>query len=200
MKRIFWLTFVIFASWKLFGGNELVTLGPGIKINEAPLQKNLKRSESFAFKDYQIIPLAEFNITAKVLARKDYSLGRESDLSPVDFVLGWQSMSDEAILEQIDIKQSGRWYHWRVQSFPIPRKEIETQSANMHLIPADDYIENLLDDVKQGQLISIEGYLIRAEADNNWAWQSSLSRNDTGAHACEVIFVKSVNILSVVNH
>ena len=194
MKKFFWIAFVAVALWK-FTGSSAVVLGPGVKVTEPPIQYNLKQADSFQFKNYRITPLAEFQLKAKVLAREDYSFGRESDLSPVDFALGWQNMSDENVLEKIAISQSGRWYRWRVQEFPIPRKAIETQSANMHIIPANDMVEDMIDLVKQGQLIELNGYLIRVDANDGWHWQSSLTRDDTGAHACELIYVESIQLI-----
>jgi len=194
MKNLALVLFLIAAGWKLFSSDS-VELGPGVKVTEAPIQKKLSGNDRFAFKDYQITRLASFDIKAKILSKTDYSLGRESDLSPIDLALGWQKMSDESVLSQIDISQSNRWYHWRVQQFPIPRKEIETQSANMHLVPANDLIEDLIDIAKQGQIIEITGALIRVDAEDNWHWQSSLSREDVGAHACELIYVDSFNII-----
>lgn len=195
IKKLLVIGFIVMLVREFSGTNSPVELGPGVKIPDEPIQKNIKRPQAFDFKGYTIIPLAEFDIKAKVLSRKNYNFGRESDLSPVDFTMGWGQMSDEAVLDQIDIKQSGRWYFWRVEQFPIPRKAIETQSANMHLIPADEYIENKLDDVRQGQLVHIDGYLIKAEASDGWHWQSSLTRNDTGNGGCEVIYVKDVSII-----
>lgn len=194
MKKLFWIAFIAAALWKLSSGG-VVVLGPGVKVTEPPIQQELKQAKSFQFKDYQITPLAEFKLQGKVLARKDYSLGRESDLSPVDIAFGWQNMSDEAVLDNIEISQSGRWYRWHVQDFPIPRKQIETQSANMHLIPANDLVEDMIDLAKQGQIVELTGYLIRADSDDGWHWQSSLTRNDTGAHACEIIYVESFQVL-----
>jgi hypothetical protein len=130
-----------------------------------------------------------------VLSRKNYHFDRESELSPVDFALGWQLMSDETVLKDIEIKQSGRWYFWRVERFPIPRQAIETQSANMHLIPANKYIEKALDKVKQGQIINMTGALVRADSQDGWQWQSSLTRTDTGNHACEVMYVDSITVI-----
>ncbi|NQZ53851.1 MAG: hypothetical protein HRT93_06320 [Piscirickettsiaceae bacterium] len=195
MKKWFWIAFIAAALWKLSSGGSVV-LGPGVKVTEPPTQYDLKQANSFQFKDYRITPLAEFQLKGKVLAREDYSLGRESDLSPVDFAFGWQHMSDEAVLDKIDISQSGRWYRWHVEEFPIPRQAIETQSANMHLIPANDLVEDLIDQAKQGQIVELSGYLIRADADDGWYWQSSLTRNDIGAHACEVIYVESFQIIN----
>lgn len=115
---------------------------------------------------------------------------------PIDLALGWGQMSDEAVLDKIDISQSGRWYRWRVEEFPIPQKDIETQSANMHMIPANDLVEDMLNSSKQGQIIELSGYLIRAEADDGWNWQSSLTRNDIGAHTCEVVYVESFQLIN----
>lgn len=175
---------------------EPVSLGPGIKVDKAPRQATVRHADSFEFNDYQITPLADFSLEAKVLSREDYMLDRESDLAPTDLALGWQQMSDESVLAHIDISQSGRWYHWRTQSLPIPRRAIETESANMHMVPADETVAAMLEMVKPGQIISLQGQLIRAEAYDGWRWQSSLSREDTGAHACELVFVTSLQILT----
>jgi hypothetical protein len=194
MKNLLLLLFVIAACWKLLGSDGPVELGPGVKITDEPKQAIIVKAEHFDFKSYQITPLASFVIKAKVLSKNSYLLGRGSDLSPIDLALGWKNMSDEAVLNQIVITQSGRWYHWQVQDFPIPRIEIETQSANMHLIPASNAIESMIKQVKQGEIIEMRGYLVRVDAKDGWHWLSSLTRNDKGAHACELVFVESFNV------
>jgi hypothetical protein len=193
-------------NWKLiafialisYGGYQYlsqrpVSRGDGVVASQQPAQ-NSSNQQGFTHNGYQITPLEDFAIEARVLAAKDYTFGREADLSPVDLALGWGSMSDEAILKDIKISQSNRFYFWRVESFPIPREEIETQSANMHLIPADKYIEKTLKAIRPGQVVKLTGYLIEAKADDGWRWKSSLTRNDTGAGACEVVYVKSISV------
>ena len=103
-------------------------------------------------------------------------------------------MSDEAILSKVDISQSNRFYYWHVDELPIPRRDIETQSANMHMIPATSQIEKILKAVRPGQVVKFSGYLIEAKANDGWHWKSSLSRDDTGNGACEVVFVKAVSV------
>ena len=182
--------------WKLFGPEGTVKLGPGVMVAEIPQQTEPLNSTSFDYQNYQITPLADFEIKAKILSKMNYTLGRESDLSPTDLALGWQNMSDESVLGKITISQSNRWYMWRVQDFPIPRKEIETQSANMHMVPANKEVAKLISQSKQGQIIELSGHLIRVDANDGWHWQSSMTRDDTGAHACEVIYVKQFQILN----
>ena len=197
MKNVLLLIFIIAACWKLWGGDATVKLGPGVKATDPPQQILIIKGDPFDFKGYQITPLADFIIKAKVLSKENYSIGSDADLVPTDLALGWQNMSDEAILNKIEITQSGRWYHWRTDSFPIPRSEIVSQSANMHLIPENDAIESAINEVKQGQIVEMEGYLVRVNSTKGLHWQSSLSRDDSGAGGCEVIFVKRFNIRPV---
>lgn len=175
-------------SWE----SRAVTHGAGEIAPEAPFQRDLGIAETQRIGDYQILPLAKFDIEARVLSTKNYRLGREAELSPIDFTLGWGPMSDESVLNKIDITQSDRFYFWHVDQFPIPREDIETHSANMHMIPADASIERTLKSARVGQVVHIEGYLVEAKADDGWHWKSSLSRNDTGNGACEVVLVKSI--------
>lgn len=194
-KLLLVAVFVFFAFKQCQHSGE-VTLGPGVKVPNAPTQVNLKRADAIRFDKYVLTPLADFSIDAKVLSREDYLLGRETDLSPTDLALGWQKMSDEAVLDKIDISQSGRWYRWRVEVFPIPQRAIETQSANMHFIPANPAVKSVLSKVKKGQLIHAEGFLIAAQTADGWHWTSSLSREDTGNGACEVFYVTQMQILT----
>lgn len=143
-------------------------------------------------KDYQIEPLADFSLKARVLGAEHYRFGRESEISPVDLALGWGRMSDPTVLSRIDIRQSNRFYFWHVQEFPIPREEIERHSANMHMIPADASVARQLDRIRPGQVVTLQGYLVEIRAADGWHWRSSLSRDDTGNGACELVWVRSI--------
>jgi hypothetical protein len=171
-----------------------VNPGPGVVAAAVPQQDDTA-SDAFAFKGYTLQPLQDFRIEARVLASETYRSDREADLSPVDLALGWGAMSDSAVLDKIRINQSGRFYYWHVDEFPIPRQEIEQSSANMHMIPADGMIERRLKAVRPGQTVRIDGWLVEARSSDGWRWRSSLTRNDTGAGACEVIFVRDLQVL-----
>lgn len=159
--------------------------------SQQPIQISSNSAE-IMLNGYKITPLESFEIEARVLATEHYSLGREADLSPVDLALGWGKMSDEAILKDIKISQSNRFYYWRVEEFPIPRREIETHSANMHMIPADESIEKTLKAVKSGQVVKLSGDLVQVNANDGWHWKSSLTREDTGNGSCELVYVKAI--------
>lgn len=197
MKKAFTISLIIFVVWKFYTHSDQVTLGPGVLAREVPYQENINSSVKHTIGDFTITELAKFRIKAKILSKKNYSFDRESDLSPTDLALGWGNMSDEAILEKIDISQSGRFYRWHVDSFHIPRNEIETHSANMHLIPATDSVARDIDRVRKGEIIELSGNLVEALSNSEgWRWKSSLTRNDTGAGACELILVESIRVIN----
>ncbi len=173
-----------------------ISLGYGIKAPNTPEQRNLDNAKPFKHEQFEITPLAEFAIKAKVILKENYSSDRESDISPTDLALGWGRMSDESVLEKIEFSQSGRWYRYRYNAPPIPQQEIQTHSANMHLIPANDFVAKQIERVRAGQVIEIGGKLVKVfNSDNGMKWQSSLTRNDIGGGACELIYVEQLEII-----
>ncbi|MCP1651618.1 hypothetical protein [Pseudomonas nitroreducens] len=141
---------------------------------------------------YSIYPLEDFSIEARVLGREDYHLGREAELSPTDLALGWGPMDDPRILADIRISQGNRWFYWHADKLPIPRRELETHAANMHMIPANDGVARTLAQVGAGEHVRLSGKLVRVEGDDGWRWVSSLTREDTGAGACELVWLESL--------
>jgi hypothetical protein len=169
---------------------------PGVLAPDAPSQVNLDDGARLQRGDVTLTTRAHFELVARVLSRKDYSWSADSGLIPLDLALGWGRMSDSAVLAKIDISQSGRFYYWHVNEFPIPRREIERSSANMHLIPADAGLKRQLDQVREGQLVHIEGFLVDASRAGGWHWNTSMTRDDTGAGACELIYVECVDVIA----
>jgi hypothetical protein len=166
---------------------------PGVLAAEPPAQVDLDHGAQLQRGDVTLTTRAHFDITARVLSRKDYSGGADASLIPTDLALGWGRMSDSDVLAKIDISQSGRFYYWHVKEFPIPRREIETSSANMHMIPANEDVKRQLEQVRQGELVRITGFLVDASRADGWRWKTSLTRDDTGAGACELIYVERVD-------
>ncbi|WP_430460643.1 hypothetical protein ACQUQU_15685 [Thalassolituus sp. LLYu03] len=147
--------------------------------------------------DYRITTLQDdFELTARVLGYERYRSGREADLSPLDLALGWGPMAEPEIAAQFSIRQANRWYYWRTDALPIPRREVETHSANMHMIPADEGVRDQLLALGEGNLIVLSGKLVRVDASDGWHWVSSLTREDTGNGACEVVLVERVSVLA----
>jgi hypothetical protein len=167
--------------------------GRGVVAPQAPVQHDTWL-QAFAYKDFSIQPLAEFSTEARVLSSEHYRWDAEAALTPVDLALGWGRMSDTEVLKHIQILQGGRWYHWHAERLPIPYEEIVRSSANMHMIPANDVIDRQLHAIRTGQIVRIRGWLVEARSSDGWYQRSSLTRDDTGAGACELVFVRDLEI------
>lgn len=169
-----------------------LTPAPGVLAPDAPVQVDLDDGATLQRGDTTLVTRARFELTARVLSREDYHFGRGAALAPVDLALGWGRMSDSSVLATIEISQENRFYHWHVNARPIPRREIETSSANMHMIPADKRVRSELDRVRIGEVVHLEGFLVDASRPDGWRWRTSMTRDDTGDGACELVYVESI--------
>ena len=193
-KQWIFLTALGGCLWWLLADDE-VSHGPGVLAAQVPLQTDAGDAPGFDHLGYSITPLARFELKARVLGREDYRFDRGAELSPVDLALGWGPMSDDRVLQKLDISQGGRWYRWRTREMPVARSEIQHNSANMHLIPKNEDVADALDDVRTGHVIRLSGFLVEARAGDGWRWRSSLTREDSGARSCELIFVERFSIV-----
>ena len=178
-----------------FYPETVISYPTGVMAAEPPQQTNLTSGQKWTSEEYTLEALAEYKIKARVLSRNNFSFGKESDLSPFDLALGWGPMSDQSIIDKIDVSQSNRWYHWQADVFPIPKKDISLNSANVHIIPKDEAIKDKFDKVYRGSLIEMKGYLVKVTTSEGWRWISSLRRDDTGGGSCELFWVEEINVL-----
>jgi len=173
----------------------LVTVS-AVTESRAPVQRDLNAGPVFRMNGYTLTALAEFSVGARAILAREDSSDRESSLAPVDLALAWGPMADPRVLAAISFSQAGRFYHWRYEGTPpIPHHEIERNSANMHMIPSTRELAAKLRAVKPGNLVRVRGYLVQATAPDGWHWRSSLTREDTGGGACELVFVQALDVL-----
>ena len=64
----------------------------------------------------------------------------------------------------------------------------------MHMIPATRTIGRKLKSLRVGDIIKLDGLLVDVDHDSGWFWRTSMSRMDTGAGACEIVFVESLSV------
>lgn len=181
------------AAWWLWPNEVLHS--PGVLIPEAPHQSRVDEGlKAWNFEDKRVTPLAEFSLRARILGAERYRFDPGAELAPMDLALGWGRMSDTAVLEQLKISQRGRFYRYRWRGRPpIPAQEIVRSSANMHLIPATPKVRKKMLKARKGQIVALKGKLVQVDRDDGWRWRSSLTRNDTGGGACELVWVEEID-------
>lgn len=175
-----------------------VARDPGVLAPNAPVQRDLPASQRrpITHGEFELTPLAEFHTEARLLSRLSYRSDEGAALSPLDFALGWGRMSDTSVIEQLGIQQGTRFftYRWADQP-PIPPDEIVRSATNVHLIPADAAITAALGRIRAGEVVRLKGLLVEARRSDGWNWRSSMSREDSGAGACELLLVQDVAVV-----
>jgi hypothetical protein len=160
-----------------------------------PIQTDVAYATPVTINGYTLTPLANFRVKARVLSTANYTEGREADLSPVDFALGWGPMSANKLLDRLSISQRSRRYYYSWQGdLQVPEKEVARHSANMHMIPMDPAVKKQLEKVGSDDIVEFEGQLVSIQASDGWHWRSSMTRDDTGDGACEVVLVKNIRV------
>lgn len=184
-----------FLAVSVFQRDSFDHLPPERAAPDDPVQEALGAVKTLKKDKFSFRLTHRFKIKALVLSRKNYALGDESDISPVDLALGWGPMSNPNPLKLIRISQGGRFYRFRYDNAPpINHREIELNSANMHMIPANETVARDLKAVNKGDVIEISGYLANVRRDDGWTWNSSTTRADTGRGACEIVYIESIKI------
>jgi hypothetical protein len=195
--RITHLTFgaiALFGAWQLVSSRP-IHRDPGEVAAADPLQSEMEEPLTVTRGDFQVIGQARFSAEVRVLGSERYRMGDLADVSPLDIAVGWGPMSDSAVLADIDIWQSGRFYFWHFdEEPPIPTQVIESHSANWHLVPANDIVWRKLRGLRVGDVVRLEGALVNLENPGVGMMATSLIRTDTGAGACEIIYVEKASV------
>lgn len=188
------LPFALLIWWK----HQQNAFSDGRTLSAIPEQGEVQTGnrKTLLINERVIESLATYKVQARVLGKESYWFDNGAKVSPLDFALGWGPMSDGNVLKHLRISQNGRFYYvsWS-SSPPIAENEIMQNSANVHLIPENDYIKKLLSDVREGDLIELQGDLVMVSDKSGGEWKSSLTRDDRGDGACELMLVKQVRKL-----
>ena len=186
------------ALWHQWQQFELRPVHPadGPLATTDPLQTDLEREVTAKQGRWTLTGRAHYEVTARILGREEYRFDTLADLIPEDLALGWGAMSDNRVLESFEITQSVRFYSWRPRNeMPIAREEVIEHSANTHVIAADEHVRSQLKRLRVGQVVHLTGVLVDGVRDDGMYIHTSLTRNDSGAGACEVMLVEDVEVL-----
>ena len=181
-----------------------VARGEEIDASSEPRQTALPVPETaqveFDGKSYLLQKHHRYEIAGEVLSIETYRLSFKNEFFDVDLGLIWGPRLEE-LKRGYKFDQAGRWLIWRSNG-PVSdgeRRYITSHISNNHLIPADGR-RNLLKALQwpgSGDKVRIAGYLVNIrDLSGRTLVASSTTRDDTGAGACEVIWVEEIQINS----
>jgi hypothetical protein len=195
VTKLFVVGALVWGSWTRIAERPLHPADGAIAPVE-PKQWEIESAEAVKLGRWTLTPRAHYEVTARILSREDYTFDTLADLIPEDLALGWGPMSDNRVLDHVEISQSGRFYFWKVpESSAVDMQSVALHSANTHVIPNDGLVAKQLSSLRVGQVVRLSGDLVDgAREDGRWI-KSSLVRNDTGPGACEVLLVRGVQLM-----
>ncbi len=198
MKTLAFVAALVVAWFAYQRLNPPITYPPGVLIAADPIQTDASPDEvPSEYGKFHLKALARFSIDARVLHRRTYRFDKGADLVPVDLAVGWGPMSDQAVLDRLEISQASRFFFYEYKGVPpIAREEIISHATNLHLIPSTPALAKRCRGLRAGELIHLRGLLVEATGPEIGTWRSSLSRTDSGNGACELVWVEELHDLA----
>ena len=170
---------------------------------EAPIQKEAsgeKEKIIIGGKEITIEKLYSYEVSGRVVQTyeyKDYYYGDETynTIAKKDVGIVWGNLVQDDILKNIKFSMNGaRFLKYTYRRGAWEKKlgsPIKKLCSNNHLISNDETITSLIKQIKKNDYIKISGYLINAYWDNSYL-TTSISRDDEGNGACEVVYVTDI--------
>lgn len=180
----------------------------------APQQHEAAAPDPMAFTlgDYAftVTPLYDYQIWALVVSAKNYgsfTFSRSDRVIPVDLCLIWGTNvhNNRHQAPDVHFSQRRRFCFFRYRETSIDPAQV----SNNHLIPANAEVRDVIKRIRPGDQIRLRGQLVSVDASlmarftgldpAEFSLRSSTNRDDTGAGACEIIFVREAEILRAAN-
>ena len=167
---------------------------PELSITQPPLQKNYTSPQKVQFyKSYRITPVASFQLQALLVHKKRYRHDWAKDISPIDMMLSWGTLAEEAAWEGTEIRQHSRLGVVQLDgNVRYATPEWISNWANMHMLPASEEVYKALLRADAGQRIRLKGFLVNVLGSDGGKWPTSMNREDGD---CEIVLVDSFEVL-----
>ncbi|MFA5831425.1 MAG: hypothetical protein WC878_06345 [Candidatus Paceibacterota bacterium] len=213
-SRLFFL-FLLFLVVGFLGKDNYKNIIPdeaNPEIFRDPVQTSVASATPIEFQkdgfSYKLTPLYDYRISGLAVHRLDYdnwySLSRTDETFTTDICMLWgENLKSGAYKNKtLTIDQDFRFClfsYWGGQ--PINND----QFSNNHLIIRNEEIKKINAEISPGDQIRITGKLVNVEAyslgkvkkyePTKAKWTTSTTRNDSGAGACEIVYVEKIEIL-----
>ncbi len=143
---------------------------------------------------FRIVPRAAYEVGAVVAHVDRYRFDHLAPLVPLDAVLTWGKLPEVPYRGRVAYDQMARFYLWSTHARNLDLRYIATHSANTHLLPSDSNLRKAILHLGRGDRIRIRGLLVDLVDGEGHTFKTSLTRTDTGAGACEVLWVQELQV------
>ncbi|MBL8921131.1 MAG: hypothetical protein JNJ54_19870 [Myxococcaceae bacterium] len=173
-----------------------------VSLELEPVQEPIEPPERVAVtrggRAFVIEKLYRYEHSGEVLSATAYDVAWTNEFFDVDVGTIW-GPTREALKQRFTFQQMGRFLFWRTDSMPTEeeRLDVTRHIANNHLIPAEGstHLARAVRFIREGDVVRIKGSLVRILDEGGGVLAtSSVVRDDTGAGACEIVWVDELQI------
>ncbi|OVE81870.1 hypothetical protein BVY03_02535 [bacterium K02(2017)] len=162
--------------------------------------------KEFEDKKYMIRPQYQYDIYGLIVSYQDldekwFNIYYENDPYNIkDLCIIWGDNVKDDDYTQVEY-WSGTWtcyFRWYENKINFDHQKL----SNNHILPDNPEVAQVLKNAKRGDQVHFEGYLVNYSILGNGGSErsSSITRTDTGNHACEVVYVKNFEIIQSYNN
>lgn len=140
--------------------------------------------------------LARYRIKGLVVAIQQ-NQDRASWMSAADVGIAWGKMADPEVDRFMNYSQRGRFlYSYPKPGLPVSGKYMQLHTSHNHILTVSNSMLNVVKNLAPGDKIVFDGYLVQLKGTGlrggKFNWMSSLRRTDTGAGACETMYIEKI--------
>lgn len=152
-----------------------------------------------------LVTRARYRIAGKVVGVRHYAgFDNAATGFPIDLGLAWGDVGKSDFDRHVRFyfsndEKHNQWLMYKYDgALPWPESYFQSHVSNNHICPATENLFNAIVALEKGEVVMLEGYLAESrDADGN-SMDTSLSRTDTGAGACESFFVQKMQVGNLV--
>lgn len=167
----------------------------GVLVSAEPVYGGLDFQKTW-LKDggFQQLPLGTIDITARVLARRDYRDQGFGRMIPTDLLLGWGAMSDNRVIDHVAIRQSDRGVELTPDSSGAIKAAAAYDSTAL-LAVYSDFREHAtaLDAIRVGDVIHLYGWRMKLKDASGTLWSGGAGNEPIG-HRAFIVHVLMLQI------
>jgi hypothetical protein len=176
-RHILTISLLLLGLW-LYDTMRPVPQPPGVLAPDAPrIEAVTGKPQIFERNAHVLTALARFDAHARVLSLDRYAGDRAAKVAPLDIALGWGPMSDSVTLKIVDVAQTKRGVLFKSYDPKLPDEQAATFLLNVHVIAADAELAKKLEDVRAGNIVRMQGWLVEAVAGDGWRWRGEQRRD-----------------------
>ena len=185
-------------------------IDPSIKQGEPRQESSDLRPFTVTIKGYTytLTPKASYDISGLVVSqhRGDalFNLYHKADPGNIkDVCVAWGEAITNGSYQKVKFSSEEFTCYYSWSGVLVPPFKHEKMSNN-HLIPATAAVAKAIDAIRVGDQIWMKGllvdYTVTQDRREIFTRRTSLSRNDTGNGACEILYVTDLSVVAPGNH